>query len=554
MLYTSISVPVPEHQVLKQKRAGGKAGSTKDGPEDIYVLALLDDWKDEQGERRTSRKRRIIGKIIPGTDGKQMHPNTFYYEHFSLPLPEVDPADTALPGRRPQSPGSKTAAGTKAARKSVKTLRTWRPGLAPQLPCWPVVCDRILQELGLYTLLQLHFGPDNADKLCLLASICAQDGSPDRGNLELAARKESVWPLALDIDDDYCRKLHSVINEKTLAPFFQDWNQRCKSSQAVCFQISDNLPEDDPYEPCPVGPSEYFSCYLICDCRSGMPLCFTFYFEAKDPEYALKSTLQNARLHCAAPQKLLLIPFRDLFTPAYLKALTSLKVDFIGAQPSTEVTAVYDDVLEQQRLAFSKNQEHLKTALPADPELEEQEELFGTSRSLTWDQVRLKAWFYYSPDLAQKELTDLNSVAYTQNPAYLKEQKKAAGTFMLLTSPELKLSQRRILKLMQERERDCKFFDELLSRRFLPTKVKYPDNIAGRLFVFFLALIIKKELCRRMGAVLKSAGRSFSFIPAVLSLYGCSEDEDGTLQLIDWDNIKRPKLYDLAAKLLDCLN
>lgn len=529
MLFTSISVPVPEHNVLRQKRV-----TRKDGTADIYVYQLLDSWKDEHGRRRTNRKRKMIGKIIEGTDGSFMHPNPSYYEIFGLPLPEIDPEDTKGPGRRPARVERTAAADVRYRGDSLADLDDVGS-------CWLMACDRVIHDLGLDKLLTKHFGADEAYTLARLAAMCAA-GKPEEG-----------WGSVLSDVQKYCQNVDALLTDEDRAPFFRDWMRQCQaSSEAVCYQISPDFPQKQSLtDPTPW----YFNCHLVCDSRSLMPLCYALAYADKDrPLSPLKEVLETARAVCGDDGRLMVIPLRNHVTPDHLKGILSLKAGFIAAQPLTEVTAVDDDELEQLRLNFSRSPELKNAPLPHDPELADEEELFGCTRSISWDKEPLKAQCYYSPEQAEADLLQISWKTPSENPAYDEEEKKAAGTFVLLTSPELELSQRRILKLMQERESDCIFFDRIWDHTAgYPVEVRSRPVDEGIFFVFFLSLIIKKELMRRMSRELKAMGRRYSFISGSLQLYRCGTKKDGSFVLIDHDGLRRPDFEEEAKRLLACL-
>lgn len=263
MMFLDRSVSVPEG-VYKQQR-GDK----------IYVyVSLMEISQEESGAYRSKCCRRMVGRIIPGTDGRLMYPNENYYELYDQAGPESSPEYS-----------------TEAENGAPQQHKTE--------PAFAAVCRLALQRTGLEQQLLQDYFDSVAGQLALLACHYAA-GEQDYSTIDLTAEWNNVWPQARLFAQEDVPQLLSEAGCAPLRSFMADWTARtAPDDDLLVFEVSavagsiymKRADAELFYEGCEPPPNFV----LFCSQHTGMPLFFTSYSGSLNNPKTVKRIIALAR-------------------------------------------------------------------------------------------------------------------------------------------------------------------------------------------------------------------------------------------------------------------
>lgn len=523
MLFTNLLVDVPSSGVYVQRR--GK---------DSYVYQFTDAWKDENGQRKTSRKRKMIGKTLMSSR-EQMHPNAAYYELRGLKVPEPDYSKVALPGRH----------------SSVET----GPG-AVTYPGFALACDIVLQRLGIKTFLEESFGETKSDQISLLASLYAS-GRDSLGNLEALSITHNCWQGAKNLTTQAASRLFASLQPPEIRDFFSKWCQKAAGNDNLAYDVTafttraQKIREAEyGYTHGTVGDYPLVNFALLCNERTELPVFYTHYMGSLTDKTNLVSVLSTAKDR-GVPGGITMVIDRGMVSGDNLKSLTELGYHFIAGVPGTIKSA-------RSRLAeYADRPVHVAECFSLgskDPQM-----IHGTTEDFEWHGLKLKLHLYindtvYSAKAATfmqavqtcqevlqptRELPDspflkeaVSCFEQVSNQWVFNEQKarvllKQLGAFALISSPKLKLNARDALLHYRRREVDEACFDCLKNDLSgLPLNLHDQKRLDGKFFVLFIALIIKKTIMALTKDLLQKTHRNYSNVVNALEAQYCEIREE----------------------------
>lgn len=557
MLLLDQRVPVPVHGVLKQSRG-----------DNTYVYCLMDSYKKENGGLNTSRKRKMIGRVVKGSEGLYMYPNEAYYEVYKLDKPEIDYAKTAWPGRK-------------------ATIR-YQPGTVFR-PGFPVACRLALLHTGLSPLLEKHFGKRRADQLSMLAcnSLLGESAGT---NIDFDAALNSVWEGADGLTSQAVSRLLEDISSEELRDFFTDWVPLAAGDDTLAYDVTAFTSKAARMELAELGythgtvenePLVNFA--LFCNQRTEMPVFFTDYSGSLNDKSNLTHVVSRA-LDRGLPGSITLVMDRGMTSRKNLQYMQSAGLRFICGVPGTirDVSVMMEDFGRSNNVTDGGFT--VRCASDKDRKGEERELLTGVTRRLEWNGISLDVHLYRSEQRAAQERLNLvygielcrehlekhgslpDDKFLTQAAGCFEKQgqgrgrhwelnkekadslSNTAGCFALFSSPELNLTAREALELYRRREVDEKCFDSLKNDLGgLPLRIHSDSRLDGRFFVLFLALCMKKYLMERTKPLLRKLNRDYTFMVKVLRNCQC-EFREKTVQL-GTDEENRPIIVQYTATL-----
>lgn len=527
MLLLDQRVPVPEHNVLIQKR--GK---------DLYVLQLMDSYKDEFGKRRSSRKRKMVGKIVEGSDGALMFPNEFYYEFTGQPKPEINHARTAHPGR--------------------KSNFSYTPGTVTH-PCFALACRSVFITTSIQTMLEQSFGPKLADQIAFLASHYAA-GNESCENIDVDSITHNVWDEAEGLTSQAVSRLMENIEETKMRDFFKRWIPVAAGNDAIAYDVTALttlakaiIEAELGYTHGTVEHKPQINFALFCNQKTGIPIFFVHYMGSLNDKSNLIHVIDTA-LDRGLPNNIHLVMDRGMTTLENIKQLNQRSVKYISGVPLT-IKGVKDRLREFLGLNLKLSESGFALRCKKG----DAKELFrAATYEYDWHGTRINLHVYHSENRALSDrLALMDGVQKCQeyielhgeppkdnyhaeaascferagrgrnahwelNHDKMNELEELAGCFALFSSPELGLDAKTALEQYRQREIDEACFDCLKNDlNGLPLNIHDERRLNGKFFILFLALILKKKLMELAGPLLNELNRSYSYLVKILENQRC---------------------------------
>lgn len=208
MLYTDVSISLPNDSRYELHRQ--KKGQT-------YVKYRI---KSYRVDGKLKHDRLLIGKIsnedIEGI--KTFHPNENYYSFFKIPLPKV--STVKGPGRPCKD------ISTAPARKANITSFGYT-----------LACHSIAKEYSLDVMLRNAFGESMANKILAVASFFAAGAPGGLSNIDHFTDKHMCFTDSV-ISSQALSQLYRSISLVECNDFFQDWIKYCCADDCICYDVT----------------------------------------------------------------------------------------------------------------------------------------------------------------------------------------------------------------------------------------------------------------------------------------------------------------------------
>lgn len=524
MIYLDKTVDIPVSNVYFRQR----------GP-DLYICEFIEPWKDDDGSRKSNRKRRIIGVPVNGerTD-TQMHPNENYYKLRNLALPEANYAKVGLPGKH--------------------TSFEYAPG-AVIYPAFPAIAYIALLQSGLYDKLIEAFKDSRlVDSMCFIATVYAS-GRTSLEALEELSTTFNAFNDAQGVTSQAASYLMRNLDTKKLRDFFKLWipyasGSDCLAYDVTAFTSKAKLMREAEYgythgtvENLPLVNYALFS-----NERTGIPVFFDHYSGSLTDKANLKNIIDTA-LDRNLPENITLVMDRGMTTLDNLRHLKELKLKFIVGVPGT-IKAV-DEYLS----SIATKEQSITNTITLKTRSGECETLYCYTEDFIWNDVKLKLHLYQSVQRRANKMADFFSsleeckraIADTKelpsgacimadvkncfvyqgkgrgrklvlDEAIAQKYVNRLGTFALFSEPEANYTAQDALEYYRRREIDEANFDILKNDlNGLPLGIHNQSSLDGKFFILFIALVIKRTIMQRIRGFLRSNNKSYKYAVETLN-------------------------------------
>lgn len=508
MLYTDISMPLPKDPRYELHKV-------KDGP--TYVKYREKSYR-EQGKLK--HKRVLIGRLCSAEDDledRYFHPNTKYFSYFEKPKPTGGTVSKA--GRPP---------------KKTNPIKE-RPQGERVAFGYTLACHTAAKELHLTELLEQSFGSALSRKIIAAASFLAMGAPGGLSHIDRFSQNHMCFTDCILTSQSLSELYRSVLPDDC-NEFFRRWIKLRCADDFVCYDVtsissfSSTLPmvsygynrDKEQLPQINVG--------MFCTIKQQLPVFFSHYNgsinDFTNLPYVLEQA-ENAGLDLNAP--LTLVMDGGLAVADTLENTRRHGCQFIVGAPMSFCEDIRERVLAWRRMPLSPDQ-----GLILWPE----ESIRYKVESYEAGRVRTRLMMFKSPKSAATDEENLTS-RVNQMAEELRQAKnlgdhklKRFGQFYDIQKAEhggyeFRLKERTFREFLElcgcfaifctrddlppeevlkiYRAKDCveKTFaalkNEILEERL---EIKRQDSIYGKLFLAFIALILRRSLHTKLRSVL----------------------------------------------------
>lgn len=509
MIYLDISLPVPvdnrryELQKIRDSLT--------------YVKYRV---KSYRLKGKLKHERILIGKLSDEQlDGvKLFHPNSKYFEFLKKPLPTCSTVKTV---GRPR----------KIIDANNKDVSSKNDNLAFG---YTIACHAIAKELNLYKMLESSFGEKITNKIMAVASFFAAGAPGGLTNIDHYTNKHMCF-IDKTLSSQELSELYRDINSSDYNDFFRQWALYCCKDDYVCYDVtsisnySTSMPmvawgynrDKEQLPQINVG--------LFCTIKHKLPVFFTPYNGSINDFTNLPYILEQAKscgINFSKP--ITLVMDGGFAVKDSLENTRNYGCDLIVGAPLDFCTNIRQYILNWRRSPLSN-----KTVL-----IQRSGETVRSSvEELSIGRIKTKLFMYKSPlstardeqaltsyvNKISEELSNITHISDIKLKQYsefydirvndkeitckLKTEQynqllELCGCFAILTTRD-DLSPEEIFDIY--RAKDCveKAFaiykNDILEERL---EVKSQDSINGKMFLAFIALIIRKSLDNKLRSYL----------------------------------------------------
>lgn len=541
MLYGNLRVPIPEHNIYVTG---------------LYVYEYVSPWKTETGDRNNKRRKKLIGKLpslaaLAENGDRLMIPSDKYYELRGLSQPnnEIDWAQVKLPGRRSNVSGNKSG--------SVKTT------LFHFLACFA------LKELGVFDILNKIFGLETACQISFVASF-------------YAAGRQSLDHF--DVETDRCSILSpcqgmtsqaaSVLFARGLPPekrkdFFKEWLPMVCKGHSLAYDVTSFSTMSKS-----IGSAEYgynrdheelkqINFAFLCNEETNLPVFYVKYPGSINDKANLITVLNQLKER-KIPDDVTFIMDCGFASTDNINFMLEQDINFVMGVPIDSWTSVKEAVRTWLASEHSPSESYI-TDLNFDGD-ESCHVYDSTTINYEWRGHPIKLHIYRGLDRYSLEQTQLcrnieicnaellrsgklpqgafyaeaascydkqgkgRETKWVLNKERLDDKYRTMSCFALFSSPKLNFNAKQALIRYRWKDADEKLFDCLKNEIGMRRMLVHGDAVLdGKLFVLFIATLIRKALFNECEDYLKEVGGSFSTIVDVLASREQEVDDKGNL-------------------------
>lgn len=553
MLFLDRTVQIPQSDVTVSERAKRHGGA------DQYVIQYLDRWCDDDGVRKSSRKRATIGKVIAAdmaledNRAKRMHPNENYYLLRGLPVPEAGCARVAMPGRR--SEVNYGEAGT-----------VCYPGV-------PLMAFAAMVHSGLYGCLVKAFGETVAQQTAFLATHFLS-GRTTFERIDYHSEVHNVLVKAQGMTSQSVSEFfRSKLTDEDRWRFFSLWIPLAAGKDAVGYDVTCAPAEAKRLALAKYGYThggtpgkKQLNFALFVNERTSMPLYYVSYDGSITDRANLLSTVDAALDRKLSPE-LIMVMDRCFPSPDNLNGLRERGVRFLMGVPKS-----FGDVRE--RLTdFGRRCDTVSVLDTFDISALEgtaaDDACVSECTDILWHDIPLRlclmcvridrsrrqlefrreldecrAWIESNGTLPAEDRLKEAASCFTEQRVrgrrslYLYDRQKAEdclavkGCFALIASPEADLTPSKAYSLYRMREADEQAFDQLKNDlNGNPLAVHDADVLKGRFFTLFVASVIRRHLLNVTSDYLRQEHTCLAAMLDVLNSMEVEVHADGSLEM-----------------------
>ena len=508
MLYKNISLIVPDEPRYELNKKSDDL---------IYVKYRI---SSSRINGKLKHKRLLIGKLSSEQEGdlKIFHPNSNYYEYFKKPIPSAEIVKG--PGR-PRKDVSSSA--VKYTNKGYTSFG------------YTVACHALARECGLDAMIKNSFDESMANKILAVAAFFAAGAPGGLSNIDHFTGKHMCFTNA-PITSQRLSELYNDITPITCNDFFRQWIRHCCKEDCVCYDVtsisnySSSMPmvawgynrDKEKLPQINVG--------MFCTIKSKLPVFFSSYNgsinDFTNLPYALEQATNNGLI---LDTPLTLVLDGGFAVKASLEEVRQYGCEFIVGAPLDFCNNIRDEVLNWRRNpSYDSNSQLI---------LHRNETIRCKVQDFKIGRVKTKLMMYKSPKASARDEDSLSSyvakiseelstvtrlgdhklkqysqffnitqgedgISFELKQNHLSELLELCGCFALF-STRSDLGPEAVLEIY--REKDCveKIFgiikNDILDERL---EVKNQDSIYGKLFIAFIALIIRKLLDNKLRSYL----------------------------------------------------
>ena len=479
-LDATIKVPVPEHGTVK-RRMGDK----------IYLYYATAIYRNEKGQPTSDRVS--IGRY--DEESGMLIPNRNYYEVY---LKQSAPRLTGL-----------CSYGMYHAFRGVS------------------------DQLGLTRMLK-HYFPENWELMLTAAQYMLSEGNV---MYYLKDYTESHKTTAGEsIDDARISRMFSQLRKEDMLLFFREWMKIKKAKEYVCYDVTSISSYGKGIADLEWGYNRdkeklpQINMGMYYGEESGLPLYYRIYPGSISDKSHLKHMISDQSF--VGNQKTQYVMDRGFYSAANLQFLVSEGCRFVIALPGS---LKYCTELIRKHCAeiIDHSQYHLGKGLP-----------YGKAFDITELGFRMRVHLYYSPEKAAQESESLyellerqenelsqmeeppdrklhydryfhinrskdGKLGYIRNYQAIDEQLAKCG-FFLIGETDFKKTTAQILEIYRRRDMVEKSFDQLKNELDMKQlRCHNGDTTEGKVFVAFLALIVRAYMMNKLTELMRQNGYPF---------------------------------------------
>ena len=508
MLYENISLIMPDEPRYELNKKSDDL---------IYVKYRI---SSSRVNGKLKHKRLLIGKLSSEQEGdlKIFHPNTNYYEFFKKPLPSN--AIVKGPGR---------------PKNEVSTVTIKPKNMGYTSFGYTLACHAIARECGLDSMLKNSFGESMANKILAAAAFFAAGTPGGLSNIDHFTSKHMCFTNK-PITSQRLSELYLDLTPIMGNDFFRQWIGHCCKGDCVCYDVtsisnySTSMPmvawgynrDKEKLPQINVG--------MFCTIKSKLPVFFSSYNGSINDFTNLPYVLGQAKNNgLILDTPLTLVLDGGFAVKASLEEARRYGCEFIVGAPLDFCNNIRDEVLNWRRSPSYDNNSQLI--------VHRNETIRCKTQDFEIGRIKTKLMMYKSPKASARDEAALSSyvakmaeelstvnhlgthkvkqysqffnisqgedgLSFELKEHYLSELLELCGCFALF-STRSDFGPESVLEIY--REKDCveKIFgllkNDILDERL---EVKNQDSIYGKLFIAFIALIIRKLLDNKLRSYL----------------------------------------------------
>lgn len=554
MIYTNITVTLPDIKNEQGFEVKDKGNGVR------YLYYTKNSHRDKHGNLK--HNRHSIGRIVTDevTELDVLMPNDKYYSFYAKTNP---PAGATLRGVG--RPKTKEEHGQPYQDHEVYAFG------------YMLSCYLLAHNLGLDDILKQSFGTKVQKEIMAVASAMASKNNYGLSMIEDFTQKHYCF-TQLKLTSPRLSELYGEISEESRKDFFSKWVEHNQYKKFVCYDVSSVSSYAKNITVIAWGYNRdkeklpQFNLGLFCDMQSKLPLYYQAYNGSLNDFSNLPYVLDEAIPYGLTKQLTLVMDggfcLEQNLELIYEKGITAIMgapLDFgVGIREQMVAWLTHDDVKVRENVLVyhSENFYYHETEVKINSK-SLRLILFKSSASRAREESSL-ASLYTS---IEQELTDKSKISeklvekyscyfdidrkddgsftFEFNQSKYNESLQLCGCFGLITNNQ-KLKAVEILKLYREKntveESFASIKNDILGERMYVSK---DTSLHGKLFIAFIALIIRKQFKKLLGDYVKKNRLNLDGCLMLLSDLKCVKRENR------WFLQNRPTKR--QRELLECL-